>query len=68
MKDNKVNKYMVLGLLISSIKYLIDIPDALACFSTGLGMVLLIFGIYVAHNDISKLKKWKKNLAKKLIS
>lgn len=31
-------------------------------------MVLLILGIYVAHNDISKLKKWKKQLGKKLIS
>ena len=59
---------MVLGLLISSVKYLIDIPDALACFSTGMGIALLIFGIYAMTNDLSKLKNWKKNLAKKLIS
>lgn len=65
MKDNKVNKYMVLGLLISSIKYLVDIPDALACFSTGMGITLLIFGLYAMSHDISKFKNWKRNLLKK---
>lgn len=65
MKDNKINKYMVLGLLISSIKYLIDIPDALACFSTGMGIILLIFGIYAMNHDISRFRNWKRSLLNK---
>lgn len=66
MKDSKVNKYIVLGLLINSIKYLIDLPYALACFSTGMGIALLIFGLYAMNNDISKLENWKRNLLKSL--
>lgn len=66
MKGNKVNKYMVLGLLINSIKYLIDFPDALACFSTGMGIVLLLFGLYAMNHDISKFKTWKRNFIKGL--
>lgn len=68
MKDNKVNKYMVLGLLIISIKYLIDIPYALACFSTGMGIALLIFGLYAMNHDMTKLKKLKRNILKKLVN
>lgn len=67
MKDNKVNKYMVLGLLIISIKYLIEIPEALACFSTGTGMALLGFGLYAMNNDMTKLKNWKKGLIERLM-
>ncbi|NLJ78995.1 MAG: hypothetical protein GX329_06510 [Tissierellia bacterium] len=68
MKRNRVNKYMVLGLLIISIKYLINIPNALACFSTGMGIVLLIFGLYAMNHDITKLKDWKKNLVKRYLN
>ena len=67
MKGKKVNKYMVLGLLISSIKYLIDIPYALACFSTGMGITLLIYGLYAMNHDRSKLKNRKMNLIKRLM-
>ena len=63
-----MNKYMVLGLLIISIKYLINIPNALACFSTGMGIVLLIFGLYAMNHDITKLKDWKKNLVKRYLN
>ena len=59
---------MVLGLLIISIKYLINIPNALACFSTGMGIVLLIFGLYAMNHDITKLKDWKKNLVKRYLN
>ena len=62
MKKNKINKCMVSGLLINSIKYLVDIPYALACFSTGLGISSLIFGIYVMNNDLSRIRNWKSSL------
>lgn len=67
MKVNKPNKYMILGLLVMSIKYLIDIPDDLGCFSTGIGIVLLGFSLYAMNNDIRRLENWKKNLMKRLI-
>ncbi len=67
MKGNKLNKYIILGLLIMSIKYLIDIPDNLGCFSTGIGIVLLGFGLYIINNDISQLKSWKRNLIERLV-
>ncbi|MGO1470728.1 MAG: serine hydrolase domain-containing protein [Tissierella sp.] len=66
MKKTKVNIYIVVGLLINSLKYLIDLPDSLACFTTAMGIVLLIFGLYLANNDMTKLKKWKRNIFKKL--
>lgn len=50
----------------NSIKYLIDFPDALACFSTGMGIVLLLFGLYAMNHDISKFKTWKRNFIKGL--
>lgn len=65
MKKNKINKYIVFGLLISSVKYLIDIPETLSCFMTGMGITLLIFGFGVMAHDISKFKTWKRNLFKK---
>ncbi len=67
MRVNKPNKYMILGLLVMSIKYLIDIPDDLGCFSTGIGIVLLGFSLYAMNNDIRRLENWKKNLMKRLI-
>lgn len=56
MRVNKPNKYMILGLLVMSIKYLIDIPDDLGCFSTGIGIVLLGFSLYAMNNDIRRLE------------
>ena len=57
---------MVLGLLIISIKYIIEIPDAIACFSTGMGIALLGFGLYAMNHDIIKLKNWKRNFIKNI--
>lgn len=60
MKPKKMNNYILLGLLINSfsmvMKQFIEIPDAMACFGTGIGISLLIFGIYIMNNDITKLK------------
>lgn len=67
MKGKKLNKYMVLGLIIVSTRYFIDIPGDLACFMTGLGIVLLGFGLYAMNNDISKFQNWKKSLIERLM-
>ncbi|GAA4057471.1 hypothetical protein [Amphibacillus indicireducens] len=68
MANNKMNKYLLLGLLINSLllilKRFIDIPDSVAGFGTGLGLSLLIFGIYAMNHDITKLKNWKRYLLK----
>lgn len=67
----KMNKFILWGLLINSlsiaIKQFIEIPDAFACFTTGMGISLLIFGLYVMNNDITKLKNWKNNRMKSII-
>ena len=72
MKNNKMNKYIIWGLLINSlsivIKQFIEIPDVIACFATGMGLSLLIFGLYAMNHDVSKLKNWKKNLVKRFIN
>lgn len=71
MKNKKINKYILWGLLTNSfpivMKKFVEIPDSVACFGTGMGISLLIFGIYAMNNDITKLKNWKKNLTKKII-
>jgi hypothetical protein len=59
---------MLWGLLINSIsigiKHFIEIPDAIACFGTGIGLSLLVFGIYAMNHDVTKFKSWKRNLLK----
>lgn len=71
MKNKKINKYILWGLLINSfpivMKKFVEIPDSVAGFGTGMGISMLIFGIYAMNNDITKLKNWKKNLTKKII-
>lgn len=68
MKNNKMNKYMVGGLLINtfflSIKHFIEIPDSLACFAMGIGLSLLGFGIYAIKHDTTHIENWKRNLLK----
>lgn len=72
MKKDKMNKYIRWGLLFNSlclgIKQFIVIPDTITCFVIGMGLSLLIFGIYAANYDITKLKKWKKSILKNFIN
>lgn len=65
MKRNKVNIYIVLGLLIISIKHIIEIPDEFGCFSTGMGILLFVFGLYAMNHDLTKIKNLKRNFIKK---
>lgn len=70
MKNAKMNKYIRWGLLINSfyigIKQFIAIPDFIACFVMGVGISLLVFGIYTTNHDITKFKICKRNLLKNL--
>ncbi len=71
MKNNKMSKYVILGMLINSIvisaKQLANIPDGISGFGMGLGIGLEIFGLYSMNHDIAKIKNFKKNLIKKLV-
>lgn len=71
MKNNRLNKYIIWGLLINSIilsvKQFINIPESISGFGMGLGIALEIFGIYFIKHDITKIKNFKRNLIKKLV-
>lgn len=71
MKSNKMNKYIMWGLLINSIiltaKQFINIPEGIYCFGMGVGIALEIFGLYSMKHDTAKIKKIKRNLIKKFI-
>jgi len=70
MRNSKMNKFIIWGLLINSfytgIKQFTAIPDSISCFVIGVGASLLVFGIYTTNHDITKLKTWKRNLLKGL--
>ena len=72
MTKVKMNKYVRLGLLLNSLtigaKQFIIIPDAIAGFMVGIGISLLIFGIYATSHDMTKFKKWKRNILKNLVN
>lgn len=71
MRNNKMNRYMVLGLSINtflmSIKHFIEIPDVLACFGLGIGISLLGIGIYAMNHDMREIKNLKRNLINRLV-
>ncbi|OLS03500.1 hypothetical protein [Tissierella creatinophila] len=68
MKEGKMNEYIRWGLLLNGLtigaKQFIVIPDAIVCFIVGIGISLLIFGIYETNHDITKFKKWKRSILK----
>lgn len=70
MKNNRMNRYIIWGLLINiiimSLKQFIKIPDAIYCFCMGAGIALEIFGIYSIKHDTTKIKSFKINLIRKL--
>lgn len=71
MKKNKINKYILWGVLINAIvrvtKMFVDIPDGLVCFGTGLGFALILLGIYAMNNDMARLRRFKTGLIKKFV-
>ena len=71
MKNNKINKYVLWGILINAIvritKMFVDIPDALVCFGTGLGISLILLGVYAMNNDMARIRRFKTSLIKKFV-
>ncbi len=71
MKNNRLNKYIIVGMLINSIvisaKQLANIPDSISGFGMGIGIGLEIFGVYSMNHDITKIKNFKRNLVKKFV-
>jgi hypothetical protein len=72
MKNIKMNKFLKWGLFINTF-YLITnrykvLPDFLSGLIFGIGISLLLLGIYTTNYDIIKLKIWKRNLLKSLRS
>lgn len=71
MKNNRLNKYIIWGLLINGIllstKQFITIPDGIYCFSMGAGIALVLFGVYSMNHDTTKIKNFKRNLIKKFV-
>lgn len=64
MQKGKIGWSLLINSISISIKHFIEIPDALAGFGTGIGLSLLIFGMYIMNHDITKFKNWKRNLLK----
>lgn len=64
------NIYMSLGLLISSSYLFLNnfsaIPDFFQGLITGLGIGLMMVGLYSKNHDLSKFKKFKYNLFNKV--
>ncbi len=64
MKNKKGNKYIVLGLLLNSTKYIFTIPYDIGCFISGLSISLIILGLYIGNGGMTRLKRWKRSLVK----
>lgn len=73
MKNNKMNKYVKWGLIINTITMTInrfvDIPKVkvISCFLMGIGISLLFFGIITTNHDMTRMKKFKKDLITKVV-
>lgn len=66
MKDIKKNWCLIIGLLIVSIvlvaKHLVKLPDTVEGLGLGFGFGLELVGVYSINHDMTKIKKFKKNL------
>lgn len=65
----KMNNYICLGLVLNGI-WILSIrfnllPDFIEGVIVGLGLLFVLIGIYCEKYDISKIKKYKKNLFSK---
>ncbi len=66
----KFNEYLKWGLLVNVI-WLVSsrfnlLPDFIEGFCVGLGIVLLLNGIYIESHNLKKLKKYKRNFLNKI--
>lgn len=62
----KLNNFLSLGLVFNAIwllsKHFNLLPDFVEGFCLGIGIVLILMGMYAGNHDISKLRNFKKNL------
>ncbi|MBE6053468.1 MAG: hypothetical protein E7212_06060 [Clostridium sartagoforme] len=66
----KLNNYISTGLLIYGLylfsNQFIKLPEFLNGFSIGLAILLMLWGNYIENHDITKIKKFKKDLLSKV--
>lgn len=71
MKNNQMNSYLILGLFICSIvlffNRFIGLPEIISGFGLGIGIALELIGVYSMKHDITKIKKFKKSLIRKIV-
>jgi len=62
----KSNWYLRLGLLLAvvplGLRRFVPIPDVVQGFCTGLGVVLLMLGVYCTSHRVERLRVWKRRL------
>ena len=68
MKNNKMNHFLMAGLLVISITqilgHLISLPEIIQGFGMGLGLSLELFGVFANKHDLTKFKEFKRNIVK----
>ena len=68
----KFNKQINFGLLFNGVfllgNYTDLLPEFIKGLSAGLGLTLIIVGVYSENHDISKLRNFKKGILNKMLS
>jgi len=66
----KANWYLRLGLLLAvvplGLSRVVPIPDIVQGFCTGLGIVLLMLGLYCNSRGAARLRTWKQRLTRRI--
>ncbi|MCM3568962.1 hypothetical protein [Neobacillus mesonae] len=65
------NKFLRTGLVITAVMfflhiYSIQLPDFIEGLGYGCGIAFMLIGIYAVNHDISKLRRFKMKLLKKV--
>ncbi|GLC29082.1 hypothetical protein bsdE14_04920 [Clostridium omnivorum] len=68
----KLNNYICLGLLFNSIFLFSNefklFPEFIKGLFAGLGIALILIGVYSERHDLSRLRNYKKSLFNRLLS
>jgi hypothetical protein len=66
MINNKRNWYLSIGILLIAaeigINHFVKLPELVNGFALGLGIGLELIGVYTINNDMSRIKKFKRNI------
>jgi hypothetical protein len=67
---SKANGCLRLGLLLAvvplGLSRVVPIPDIVQGFCTGLGIVLLMLGLYYTSHGAARLRTWKQRLIRRI--